>query len=95
MAYKGYGFEVTGKVQGVFFRQTTVEEAQKLGLVGWVRNDASGSVQGEAQGPSDKADSLKDWLQHTGSPGSRIDKCNISNERTIDNLDYDKFEQRS
>ena len=51
--------EVVLQVQGVFFRQTTIGEAKKLGLVGWVRNDASGTVQGEAQGPDAQADSLK------------------------------------
>lgn len=46
-------------MQGVFFRATTAEEAQNLGLVGWVMNSPSGSVKGEAQGDEEKLANLK------------------------------------
>ena len=42
---------VAGRVQGVFFRRTTVEEAGRLGLTGWVRNRTDGRVEIEAEGP--------------------------------------------
>ena len=47
------------QVQGVFLRATTAEEAQNLGLVGWVMNNSSGSVKGEAQGDKEKLAKLK------------------------------------
>lgn len=47
------------QVQGVFFRATTAEEAQNLGLVGWVTNSPTGSVKGEAQGDEEKLAKLK------------------------------------
>lgn len=43
---------VTGSVQGVSFRQSTVENANTLGLRGWVHNEPDGSVSGEAAGPT-------------------------------------------
>jgi acylphosphatase len=48
--YSSFAFEVTGRVQGVFFRACTREKALNLGLVGFVRNTPQGSVAGVAQG---------------------------------------------
>ncbi len=55
---------VRGRVQGVFFRAATEEEATRLGLTGWVRNLPDGSVECLAQGPQDRLDSLLAWLAH-------------------------------
>lgn len=41
---------ITGRVQGVWFRGWTRQEAQRLGLVGWVRNEPDGSVRAHFQG---------------------------------------------
>jgi acylphosphatase len=48
-------------VQGVFFRACTAEEAQKLGIVGWVKNTSRGTVEGDAQGERNKLDAFKVW----------------------------------
>ncbi|KAK9902820.1 hypothetical protein WJX75_007307 [Coccomyxa subellipsoidea] len=83
------------QVQGVFFRACTAEEANNLGVVGWVRNTASGTVEGVAQGPEDKLDILKDFLQHRGSPGSHIDKCEITQEvQGLPQLSFGSFAVR-
>lgn len=44
-------FHVRGTVQGVGYRRFVLKEAQALGLAGWVRNEADGSVSGEVEGP--------------------------------------------
>ena len=44
---------VAGRVQGVWFRESCRREAERLGVTGWVRNRADGSVEIEAQGPED------------------------------------------
>ncbi len=44
-------FRVHGAVQGVGYRRFAAREAQTLDLAGWVRNEADGSVAGEAEGP--------------------------------------------
>ncbi len=53
---------VTGRVQGVGFRYTTVTEAQRRGLTGWVRNLTDGRVEVLAQGSRAAVDDLVVWL---------------------------------
>ncbi|KAK6183440.1 hypothetical protein SNE40_010921 [Patella caerulea] len=84
-------YEVFGQVQGVFFRQNTVDTASAQGCVGWVRNTHKGTVEGVVQGNRAQIDFMKHWLSHVGSPFSRIDKCNFSNERSIASLEFKRF----
>ncbi|KAK1389538.1 Acylphosphatase [Heracleum sosnowskyi] len=51
--------EVKGVVQGVFFRNWTVENASQLGVNGWVRNRRDGSVEALFSGESDKVDEMQ------------------------------------
>jgi len=60
-------------VQGVSYRACTVDEARRLGLVGWVRNRADGSVELEAEGEPDKVDLLLAWCKD-GPPSARVDR---------------------
>ncbi|EFJ43159.1 hypothetical protein VOLCADRAFT_66220 [Volvox carteri f. nagariensis] len=76
-------FEIFGKVQRVFFRKYTQQEAQRLGLHGWCENTPSGTVHGELEGPADKVREMKRWLEKTGSPKSRIEKAVFSEETAI------------
>jgi len=55
-------FTVHGKVQGVWFRAGTREQALTLGLTGYVSNLADGSVQVQAQGDAGALDELEQWL---------------------------------
>ncbi len=64
---------VSGKVQGVFFRQSAKKEADKLGLVGWVRNDADGSVEALVVGSKEKLDQFIAWCKN-GSPAAKVGK---------------------
>ncbi len=54
---------VTGRVQGVFFRDSTQKTATELGITGWVGNELDGSVRIEAQGPVERVDELVAWLR--------------------------------
>lgn len=54
---------VRGVVQGVGFRFAARAQAQRLGLNGWVRNEADGSVEVAAQGPADAVSDFVDWLR--------------------------------
>jgi len=89
-----FDFEVFGIVQGVFFRKFTQKEAVKLQLVGWVKNTRNDTVVGQCQGKEEQVDLMKRWLSQVGSPSSRIDKCDIKNEKDITAYDFTKFEIR-
>ena len=66
-------FEISGKVQGVFFRKYTQKKGEALGIRGWCENTASGTVRGEAfSDDPKKLDEFRHWLAHTGSPKSKI-----------------------
>lgn len=68
---KTFHFLVSGRVQGVFFRQRAKEQADLFGLKGWVQNLPDGRVEGMAQGPAPALESLRDWLRH-GPPSARV-----------------------
>tara|TARA_A100001015_G_C14660273_1_gene582739 strand:- start:343 stop:621 length:279 start_codon:yes stop_codon:yes gene_type:complete len=55
---------ILGKVQGVFFRQSTRSQALVLGLCGWVKNCLNGSVEALFQGPDEALDQILSWCQH-------------------------------
>ena len=64
---------VLGKVQGVYYRVSTKQVADSLGLFGWVRNRRDGSVEIEAHGPAEKLDLFIAWAKK-GPPMSRVDE---------------------
>jgi acylphosphatase len=64
-------FRVSGRVQGVGFRYAALNEAQRLGLAGWVRNLADGRVEVLAQGEAARLERFHAWLQQ-GPPGARV-----------------------
>lgn len=68
-----YRFIVSGRVQGVFFRQSTVDRARTLGLDGWVRNRADGRVEGIASGLPEALARLREWLAQ-GPPAAEVVK---------------------
>jgi acylphosphatase len=65
---------ITGLVQGVFFRAWTREEAQRLGLTGWVRNCPDGSVEAHLEGDPAMVRWMIDKLGY-GPSGARVDSC--------------------
>jgi len=71
---------IRGRVQGVFFREYTRRKAEELGVSGWVRNRPDGSVEVFFQGEERQVAAMRSWL-HTGSPLSRVDSVELSDER--------------
>lgn len=59
---KTFSFRVSGLVQGVFFRQSTREQAMLLGITGWVRNLPDGTVEGRATGDEGLLETFRVWL---------------------------------
>lgn len=67
---------VSGKVQGVFFRASTLREAKALGITGTVRNQRDGSVLIQATGNQSALDELITWC-HTGSSAAQVEAVSI------------------
>jgi acylphosphatase len=70
---------VSGRVQGVFFRDTCERVATGLGVRGWVRNRADGSVEVVAEGSRDAVSELLVWCR-SGPPRARVDRVDITDE---------------
>ncbi|MFL5346914.1 MAG: acylphosphatase [Hyalangium sp.] len=62
---------IRGKVQGVFFRESTRIEATRLGLTGWVRNHEDGSVEALAEGEPAALEEFIRWC-HRGTQAARV-----------------------
>lgn len=88
MADKTIHAIIEGRVQGVYFRDHTRQEAERLGLCGWVRNLPNGSVEALIVGESGKVDRLVTWL-HRGSPRAIVSRV-ITTERT-DTEEFSEF----
>ena len=67
---------IEGRVQGVFYRASLVDEARRLGLTGWVRNRRDGSVEAVVQGPPAAVQALIDWA-HQGPPRAQVNAVQV------------------
>ncbi|WP_186755904.1 acylphosphatase [Echinicola salinicaeni] len=81
--------KVIGKVQGVFFRKSTQDKAKELGLKGWVRNEADGSVMTIIQGEEEQLKLMEAWLR-VGPSRSNVSELMILEEGY--NLKFESFE---
>lgn len=77
---------VHGRVQGVMFRAATREQAQRLGLAGWVRNRSDGTVELVAEGERDYVQHLVTWC-HRGPPAARVSRVEIVWQEPAGELD--------
>lgn len=68
---QSYRFRVTGRVQGVRFRQAAAECAAQWGVAGWIRNCPDGAVEGAASGDTASLESFRRWLTQ-GPPTARV-----------------------
>jgi acylphosphatase len=67
---------VAGRVQGVYYRAATAEEAQRLQLDGWVKNLPDGRVEVVVSGAREAVATLASWLWQ-GSPAARVDAVQL------------------
>lgn len=68
---------MTGTVQGVGFRWAAREQAQSIGVAGWARNRADGSVEVEVEGDPERVERMLAWLRQ-GPPGSAVEQVTVS-----------------
>lgn len=67
---------VTGRVQGVCFRASAVEEAERLGVSGFARNLSDGSVEVEVEGERRLVEAMVEWCGH-GPRWARVDEARV------------------
>ncbi len=82
MAIKRVHAIISGRVHGVYFRTYTQDEAQKLGLTGWVRNCSDGTVEAAIEGEAGKVDKLVEWL-NVGSPMGEVTGVEVAEEAPL------------
>jgi len=78
---------VSGRVQGVWFRQSTVEQARSLGLRGFVRNLPDGRVEAIACGTDDALARLERWLWQ-GPPLAKVSNVSAAPAEEIGFADF-------
>jgi acylphosphatase len=69
---------VTGRVQGVFYRAGMREQAERLDVAGWVRNETDGTVRAHLEGSPAAVSELLEWCA-TGTPAAQVE--DVSTER--------------
>lgn len=77
MENKHINIKVYGRVQGVFFRVTAKQEAEKLGLCGFVKNQSDGSVYIEVEGEENSLNKFLEWCNN-GSEAAQVKKIEVT-----------------
>jgi acylphosphatase len=80
--------EVSGRVQGVWFRASTLEKALELGVRGYVKNLPNGNVEFVAVGEDESVDALLEWASR-GPQMARVDKVRVG--PFLPNEEFDSF----
>ena len=70
---------VRGLVQGVAFRWSVARNAESVGVTGWARNRADGSVEAVFEGDPDAVESIVGWCRH-GPRGAQVERVEIHEE---------------
>lgn len=68
---------IRGRVQGVGYRASMVDEARRLGVTGWVRNRRDGAVEAVADGDPAAVAAIIEWAS-TGPPGARVTEVGVT-----------------
>lgn len=87
---KHVNIKVYGKVQGIFFRATAKEQADRMGIFGFARNDEDGSVYIEAEGDEVKLDEFVKWC-HKGPQLARVEKVEVTEGPLKNFSDFETF----
>jgi len=85
---KHLNIKVFGRVQGIFFRATAKEQADKLNLLGFARNEKDGSVYIEAEGEEEKLDKFVKWC-YIGPSMAGVEKVEIIEDKLKNFLQFE------
>ena len=84
-----YNISVRGLVQGVFFRVSTRNKAQEIGLFGVVRNEDDGSVYIEVEGEQTKINEFIKWVKDGGPSHARVDNIKVEKGNLVNFVHFD------
>jgi acylphosphatase len=68
---------ISGRVQGVGYREACIRQADLLGVTGWVRNRRDGTVEATLQGRADQLARMREWLSH-GPVAASVDQVQVT-----------------
>jgi len=85
VALKRVHLYISGKVQGVYFRQGMKEISEKNNVRGWVKNLPGNRVEAVLEGEDSNVDAVIDW-SHFGPPGAAVEDLKILKENTVEEL---------
>ena len=78
---------VFGRVQGVFFRASARDQARRLGLAGFARNEPDGSVFIEVEGDEQALERFVAWC-HYGPPDARVERVEVTEGEPIGHVGF-------
>lgn len=84
---KAVTVKVTGRVQGVSFRWYAVQQAERLGVTGWVRNEPDGSVAAFVEGEDAAVDAMVAWC-HEGPAYASVRHVAVTDARPTGARDF-------
>ena len=76
---------ISGRVQGVWFRASTRDKAEQLGLTGWVKNTADGCVEAVFEGEEERIEEMINWC-HQGPPLAEIVNIEVKKQTPTKNI---------
>ena len=77
---------ISGQVQGVWYRASTKQKAEQLGLLGWVRNTTDGCVEAVFEGEKEQVDRMIDWC-YQGPPYAKVEKVEVENQSVTNSFE--------
>ncbi|WP_126444001.1 acylphosphatase [Sulfuricystis multivorans] len=81
---------ISGRVQGVWFREGMTQEARRLGVTGWVRNRSDGSVEAMVAGSAEQVAAIIRWARR-GPPNAVVEHVAVE----LGEGEFDGFERRA
>ncbi|HAB07995.1 MAG TPA: acylphosphatase [Alcanivorax sp.] len=78
---------VSGRVQGVYYRASTQQQARRLAVAGWVRNRPDGSVEAWLEGAPDAVEALLAWMRR-GPAGARVTDITVTETLPRNDADF-------
>ena len=77
---------ISGRVQGVWFRASTKQKAEQLGLNGWVKNTFDGDVEAIFEGEENCIREMLDWC-HQGPPMAKVEGIKVTEKDPSNGFD--------